>query len=98
MPQKRNPLACNYILVCASMTRQHVAAMLEAMVEDHERATGTWEIERIALLESSLLTVGAVAQTREMVAGLQVDAGRMCANLSLTNVNPVVNQRALSCD
>ena len=32
-----------------AIVKQHVAALLEAMVEDHERATGPWEIEWIAL-------------------------------------------------
>ena len=40
MPQKRNPVSCVYIHVCASVVRQHVAALLEAMVSDHERASG----------------------------------------------------------
>ena len=51
MPQKRNPISSNYIHACAAMVRQNVAALLDAMVEDHERSTGPWEIEWIALPE-----------------------------------------------
>jgi len=64
--------------------RQHVAALLEAAVADHERSTGPWEIEWIALPEIFLLASGALAQTRLLVEGLEVDAERMRANLDLT--------------
>jgi len=84
MPQKRNPISCNYIIACTSMVRQNVAALLDAMVEDHERSTGPWEIEWISLPEIFLLTSGALAQTKLMLTGLEVDADRMRANLDLT--------------
>jgi len=84
MPQKRNPISSNYIHACTAMVRQHVAALLDAMVEDHERSTGPWEIEWIAVPEIFLLSAGALAQTRFLVGGLQVDAGRMRKNLELT--------------
>src|SRR5579875_323686 len=85
MPQKRNPISCNYIVACTAMVRQQVAAMLEAMVEDHERATGPWEIEWIALPEIFALSAGALTHARTIVEGLQVDVARMRANLELTN-------------
>src|SRR3984957_18230676 len=85
MPQKRNPIACNYILACTSVVRQQVAALLEAAVADHERSTGPWEIEWIALPEIFLLSAGALAQTRVVVEGLEVDAARMRANLDITH-------------
>ena len=84
MPQKRNPISCNYILACTSVVRQHAAALLEAVVEDHERSTGPWEIEWIALPEIFLLAAGALAQARHMLAGLHVDAKRMRENLDIT--------------
>jgi 3-carboxy-cis,cis-muconate cycloisomerase len=84
MPQKRNPISCNYIHACSAMVRQHVAALLDAMVEDHERSTGPWEIEWIAVPEIFLLASGALAQTRRLVSGLQVDPDRMRRNLDLT--------------
>src|SRR5471030_77663 len=47
MPQKRNPISSVYITALTSVVRQQAAALLDAMVEDHERATGPWEIEWI---------------------------------------------------
>jgi 3-carboxy-cis,cis-muconate cycloisomerase len=84
MPQKRNPISCLYIHSTVALVRQHVAALLEAAVADHERSTGPWEIEWISLPEIFLLASGALAQTRLLVCGLEVDADRMRANLDLT--------------
>src|SRR6266436_4220263 len=84
MPQKRNPIASLYIHATAALVRQNTAALLEAAVADHERSTGPWEIEWIALPEIFLLSAGTLRQTRDVVEGLQVDAARMRANLDLT--------------
>ncbi|HMA72870.1 MAG TPA: 3-carboxy-cis,cis-muconate cycloisomerase [Xanthobacteraceae bacterium] len=84
MPQKRNPISSVYVTATTSLVRQHVAALLDAMVEDHERATGPWEIEWIAIPEIFCLAAGALGQTRLMVSGLQADEKRMRANLDIT--------------
>src|SRR3977135_3352294 len=83
MPQKRNPISCLYIHSTAALVRQNAAALLEAAGADHERSTGPWEIEWIALPEIFLLASGALAQTRDMLTGLQVDAARMRSNLDM---------------
>ena len=85
MPQKRNPISSVYITAQTAMVKQLVAALLEAMIEDHERATGPWEIEWIALPEIFMLSAGALAQTRFLVEGLQVNEKKMRENLDITN-------------
>ena len=85
MPQKRNPISSCYIHACISVVRQQVAALLDANVADHERSTGPWEIEWIVLPEMFCLTAGALAQSRFVLEGLEVDTARMRANLDLTN-------------
>ena len=84
MPQKRNPVSSSYILSCTAVVRQQVAALLDAMVAEHERSNGPWEIEWIVLPEIFLLSSGALAHTRSLIAGLQVDPARMRKNLELT--------------
>jgi 3-carboxy-cis,cis-muconate cycloisomerase len=84
MPQKRNPISSVYITAQAAMVKQLVAALLEAQVEDHERSTGPWEIEWIALPEIFMLSAGALAQTRFLVSGLQVNEKKMRENLDIT--------------
>ena len=54
------------------------------MIEDHERSTGPWEIEWIALPEIFMLSAGALAQTRFVVDGLQVNEKKMRENLDIT--------------
>jgi 3-carboxy-cis,cis-muconate cycloisomerase len=85
MPQKRNPVSSLYIHATAALVRQNAAALMEAAVADHERSTGPWEIEWIALPEIFLLSSGALMQTRVVVEGLEIDAARMRANLDMTN-------------
>ena len=84
MPQKRNPISSVYITAQTAMVKQLVAALLEAQVEDHERSTGPWEIEWIALPEIFMLAAGALAQTRFLVEGLQVNEKKMRDNLDIT--------------
>ena len=85
MPQKRNPISCLYIHANISVVRQHAAALMDAMVADHERSTGPWEIEWVVLPEIFCLLSGALKQTRFILAGLEVDAARMRANIDMTN-------------
>jgi 3-carboxy-cis,cis-muconate cycloisomerase len=84
MPQKRNPISSVYITAQVAIVKQLVAALLEAMIEDHERATGPWEIEWITLPEIFMLTAGALAQTRFLVEGLQVNEQKMHDNIFIT--------------
>jgi len=84
MPQKRNPISSVYITALNAVVRQQVAALLDAMVEDHERATGPWQIEWLVLPEIFCLTAGVLAHTRFVLTGLQVDEKKMRANLDLT--------------
>lgn len=85
MPQKRNPISCCYIHACAASVRQGVAALLDAMVEDHERATGPWEIEWIALPDVFTLAGGALSQACFVLEGLEVHPERMLTNLNMTH-------------
>jgi len=85
MPQKRNPISSVYITAQTAMVKQLVPALLEAMIEDHERSTGPWEIEWIALPDIFMLSAGALSQTRFLVEGLQVNEKKMRENLDITH-------------
>jgi 3-carboxy-cis,cis-muconate cycloisomerase len=84
MPQKRNPISCELMLAAAKAVRQHVALMLDGMVQDLERATGPWHAEWIAIPESFILAAGALAQAKFVPGGLIVDAKRMRDNLAIS--------------
>ncbi|MEO6973969.1 MAG: 3-carboxy-cis,cis-muconate cycloisomerase [Rhodoferax sp.] len=84
MPQKRNPISSAYIHGAISVLRQHAAALMDAMVADHERSTGPWQIEWIVLPEAFCLLAGALKQSRVIVEGLEVDAVAMRRNIDMT--------------
>ena len=84
MPQKRNPISSCYIHAAVSVVRQHAAALMDAMIADHERSTGPWEIEWIVLPEAFCLMAGALKQSRFVLEGLEVDAQAMRRNIELT--------------
>ncbi|MBL0151036.1 MAG: adenylosuccinate lyase family protein [Ideonella sp.] len=85
MPQKRNPISSCYIHAAISVVRQHAAALLDAMVADHERSTGPWEIEWIVLPEAFCLMAGALKQSLAVLEGLEVDTAAMRRNLDMTH-------------
>jgi len=84
MPQKRNPISSEILVANAKAVRQHAGLMLDAMIQDFERATGPWHVEWMAIPESFILTAGSLAQAKFMLEGLVVDEARMRANLDLT--------------
>jgi 3-carboxy-cis,cis-muconate cycloisomerase len=84
MPQKRNPIASEYILAAARTVHALVPVMLGAMAADHERATGPWQSELLALPQAFVLTHGALDHATVIAQGMVVDAERMRRNLAMT--------------
>jgi 3-carboxy-cis,cis-muconate cycloisomerase len=84
MPQKRNPISCEMIVALAKAVRAQVGLLLDAMATDHERATGPWHLEWIALPEAFVAASGALYQARFMLEGLIVEPRAMRRNLDIT--------------
>ncbi len=84
MPQKRNPISSELMLAASKAVRQHAGLMLDAMVQDLERATGPWHAEWMAIPESFVLAAGALHQAKFALAGLVVDERRMAENLGIS--------------
>jgi len=84
MPQKRNPISSELMLAAAKAVRQHAGLMVDAMIQDFERATGPWHAEWIALPDSFILAAGALHQARFALGGLIVDTDRMSHNLGIS--------------
>jgi 3-carboxy-cis,cis-muconate cycloisomerase len=83
MPQKRNPVAAEYIIAAARGVHALVPLMLTAMTQDHERATGPWQSEALALPQCFVLCAGATAHALAIAEGMTIDATRMRRNLEL---------------
>ena len=84
MPQKRNPISCEYIIAQSRGVHALVPQVLAAMAQDQERGTGPWQAEPLAVGQAFLLAHGALAQARVLAEGLTVDAARMRRNLDST--------------
>ncbi|WP_443094595.1 class-II fumarase/aspartase family protein [Rothia koreensis] len=84
MPQKRNPVSSEIMLAAAKLLRDRHSSMLDAMLQDFERATGPWHVEWVALPEAFLLAGSALSQAFVAFDGLVVDADRMRKNLDAT--------------
>jgi 3-carboxy-cis,cis-muconate cycloisomerase len=84
MPQKRNPIACEYVIAQARAVQALVPLVMNAMAGDHERATGPWQAEPLAIPQAFLLAHGALDQARLIAEGMTVDAARMRRNLAST--------------
>jgi 3-carboxy-cis,cis-muconate cycloisomerase len=72
------------MVAAAKLLRDKSSAMLDAMMQDFERATGPWHVEWAVVAEAFLLLASSLFQAERAMAGLRVDAERMRANLGLT--------------
>jgi 3-carboxy-cis,cis-muconate cycloisomerase len=84
MPHKRNPVDATLALAAARLALGAAPVLLGALAQEHERAAGTWQAEWAALPDLFRYTAGAVERVHSALAGLEVDAERMRANLALT--------------
>jgi 3-carboxy-cis,cis-muconate cycloisomerase len=72
MPQKSNPIASEIMLATAKIVREAHGAMLDAMVQDHERATGPWHVEWQAVPTAFVSCAGGLRAARHCLEGLDV--------------------------
>ena len=84
MPHKRNPIGCAVTLAAAHRVPGEVAAFLSAMVQEHERGVGGWQMEWPVVASVIQSTGLAAASMAEVAEGLSVDAARMRANIDST--------------
>lgn len=84
MPQKRNPIASEMMLASAKVVREQHSAMLDAMVQDHERATGQWHVEWQALPTAFIVASGGLRAARDTLQGLDVRPDAMSRTLDVT--------------
>ncbi len=84
LPHKRNPVSCAAVLAAGARVPALVSTMLAAMAQEHERGLGGWQAEWDTLPQIVLLGAGALERTVELAAQLEVDPGRMRANLEAT--------------
>jgi adenylosuccinate lyase len=84
MPHKRNPEIAEHLGTLARVVRHNAALVAEGLVHDHERDGRSWKAEWNAIPLVTLATGKALALLAEVLAHLEVHAGRMRANLDAT--------------
>ena len=84
LPQKRNPVDAVFVSAASRLAIGLVPVILSAMAQEQERGAGGWQAEWAAIPDLFRFTSGAIAHGMAAVAGLEVDGGRMRANLDLS--------------
>jgi len=98
MAHKRNPVAAVAALAAAREAPGLVATLLASMEQEHERAAGAWHAEWRPLTALLLATGSAAAWLRACLEGLEVDAGRVRANLELPGGVPAPERTPAALD
>jgi len=81
MPHKRNPVGAMVALAAAQRAPQRVAALLQAMPQEHERALGHWQVELAEWPQLVMAAHGSARAMAQAIPGLRIDTHRMQANL-----------------
>lgn len=81
MPQKRNPERSEHLWTLARVVRSQADLAIEGLVAEHERDGAAWKTEWALVPRACAATAAALALAVELLAGLQVDAARMRANV-----------------
>jgi adenylosuccinate lyase/3-carboxy-cis,cis-muconate cycloisomerase len=84
MPQKRNPMTCEYVVASARLLRGSTGVLVDAPAHAGERDMSLWAAEWLALPQALILCGGIVDKLALVLEGLEVDTARMRANLELT--------------
>jgi 3-carboxy-cis,cis-muconate cycloisomerase len=85
MPHKQNPVGCAIALAAATRMPGLVSAAMSGLVQEHERAVGSWHAE-MPTIAGAIQTMGAALSSMSEVAShLTVDPERMRANIDRTN-------------
>jgi len=94
MAHKRNPTGCQVALSAAIRAPHLAATIVSALPQQHERGLGGWQAEGPVLADLFQLTHGAIAAMLVVIEGLEVDEGRMAANLAAAQVGTDTGESA----
>jgi 3-carboxy-cis,cis-muconate cycloisomerase len=85
MPQKANPVSSEVLITAARMNATLLASMHQAQLHEHERSGAAWQLEWLALPQMASLTGAALRHAAILLAGIEVRAERMRANIDASN-------------
>ncbi|WP_018465466.1 3-carboxy-cis,cis-muconate cycloisomerase [Calidithermus timidus] len=82
LPQKSNPVQSEVVVAAARANAALLAALHQAQIAEHERATHAWQLEWLTLPSMFAHAAAALKQALELCQNLVVDEARMRANLA----------------
>jgi 3-carboxy-cis,cis-muconate cycloisomerase len=85
MPQKSNPIVSELIIAAARTNASLLASMHQALVQEHERATHSWQVEWLNLPQMFALTSVALSKALFLSKNLVVNEARMQQNVKASN-------------
>jgi len=92
MPNKNNPVAAIAILGCAKQVPGLLATLVASAEQEHQRAAGAWHAEWQPFSDILRLAGSAAAWGNELLSHLQVDTGKMAANLAAAGGLPMAER------
>jgi 3-carboxy-cis,cis-muconate cycloisomerase len=85
MPQKSNPIISEVIIAAARTNAVNLAALHQAIIHEHERATGAWQMEWLTLPPMLNLTGAALDKALFLSENMVVNAAHMQRNVAASH-------------
>jgi 3-carboxy-cis,cis-muconate cycloisomerase len=92
MPNKSNPVAAVAILGCAKQAPGLLATLVASAEQEHQRAAGAWHAEWQPFGHLLQVAASAASWGGELLANLEVDTGKMAANLTAAGGLPLAER------
>jgi 3-carboxy-cis,cis-muconate cycloisomerase len=92
MPNKINPVAAVAILGCAKQAPGLLATLVASAEQEHQRAAGAWHAEWQPFGQLLQVAASAASWGGELLANLEVDTGKMAANLTAAGGLPLAER------
>jgi 3-carboxy-cis,cis-muconate cycloisomerase len=92
MPIKNNPVASVAILGCARQVPGLLATLVASAEQEHQRAAGAWHAEWQPFGHLLQVASSAASWGSELLGGLEVDTGKMAANLAAAGGLPLAER------
>jgi 3-carboxy-cis,cis-muconate cycloisomerase len=92
MPNKTNPVASVAILGCARQVPGLLATLVASAEQEHQRAAGAWHAEWQPFGHLLQVASAAASWGSELLGGLEVDTGKMAANLTAAGGLPLAER------
>jgi 3-carboxy-cis,cis-muconate cycloisomerase len=92
MPNKSNPVAAVAILGCAKQAPGLLATLVASAEQEYQRAAGAWQAEWQPFGHLLQVAASAASWGGELLANLEVDTGKMAANLTAAGGLPLAER------